>query len=146
MASPEKSRTAPIPAKRLEPFTESKGLTHMVPQATCSPARQCWIRAWERARTEKLIPSRTANRAIWMVKGYFVEATGAGWSDLVCTGPAGRAHRVCKHAAVVAKAIAIGVLPVRGSERGQEVAPAAAFTLQPSTRLDLPSALDAVFA
>ena len=43
----------------------------MVPQATCSPARQCWIRAFEHAAGEKLIPYRVSP-GVWTVKAYTV--------------------------------------------------------------------------
>ncbi|HVA90930.1 MAG TPA: hypothetical protein VNL71_13940 [Chloroflexota bacterium] len=93
----------------------------------CSPSRACWLRAWDRAKAEKLIPFRETPTT-WTVKTYTVTITGAGWSDLSCTCAAGRNGRICKHAAVTAKAIAVGVLPIRGTEKGKEVAPAAAFT------------------
>ena len=96
--------------------------------ATCSPVRACWLRAWDRAKSEKLIPYRNADGS-WSVKGYTVAITGPGWSDLSCSCAAGRNHRICKHQAVTAKAIAVGVLPIKGTEKtGKEVAPAATFT------------------
>jgi len=95
-----------------------------VATTTCSPARACWLRAWDRAKAEKLIPFRETP-STWAVKSYTVSVVGAGWSDLSCTCPAGRNHRICKHQAVVAKAIAVGVLPVRGTEKGGVAAPAA---------------------
>jgi hypothetical protein len=94
----------------------------MVPQSTCSPTRQCWLRAWDRARTEKLIPFPNVDGS-WSCKSYTIAVTGAGWSDLSCTCPAGRNGRVCKHVAVVAKSIAAGVRPIRP-------VPAAAVTLK----------------
>ena len=84
------------------------------PTTTCSPARACWLRAWDRAKAEKLIPYRNAD-GTWSVKQYTISITGAGWSDLSCSCPAGRQSKVCKHAAVVAKAIACRVSPVRGT-------------------------------
>jgi hypothetical protein len=82
----------------------------------CSPARACWLRAWDRAKAEQLIPYKRAE-GLWDVKGYSVAVTGPGWSDLKCSCPAGTNHRICKHAAVTAKAIAIGVSPVRGTSK-----------------------------
>ena len=131
----------------------------MVPTQTrpCSPARACWLRAWDRAKAEKLIPYNRAE-GLWDVKGYSVAVTGPSWSDLACSCPAGTNHRICKHAAVVAKAIAAHVLPVRGTEKaGKEVAAAVApvqvFTpatiapLAPAiVSLHIPSPLDALFA
>ncbi len=118
----------------------------MVPQPTCSPARQCWLRAWERAKAEQLIPYHNAD-GTWMVKTYTITVTGAGWSDLRCSCPAGHKGLTCKHLAVVAKAIAVGVLPVRGTEHmPRGISPAPAFTLQPSTFVPVPSRLDECFA
>ena len=102
----------------------------MVPvqPTTCSPVRACWLRAWDRAKAEKLIPFRQT-LTTWTVKAYTVTITGAGWSDLSCSCAAGRNHRICKHAAVVAKAIAVGVLPIKGTEKaGTEAAAPAIFT------------------
>ena len=96
--------------------------------ATCSPVRACWLRAWDRAKVEKLIPFRETPTT-WTVKSYTITVTGAGWSDLSCTCAAGRNNRICKHASVVAKAIAVGVLPIRGTEKtGKEAAAPATFT------------------
>jgi hypothetical protein len=93
----------------------------MVPQATCSPARQCWIRAWERAQAEKLVPYYL-DGTHWAVKDHIVTVTGPGWSALSCNCAAGRQGRVCKHAAVTAKAIALHVRPIKGtSKAGQDV-------------------------
>jgi len=81
------------------------------------------------------------------VKAYTVTITGAGWSDLSCTCPAGRNHRICKHAAVTAKAIAVGVLPIKGTEKtGKEAAALAAPFVPTFTTLHIPTALDALFA
>ena len=80
--------------------------------ATCPAQRACWLRAWDRAKAEKLIPFRVSP-GIWAVKAYTVTVTGAGWSDLTCSCPAGQHGIICKHAAVTAKAIAIGVSPIR---------------------------------
>jgi hypothetical protein len=88
----------------------------MVPQATCSPARQCWLRAWQRAVDEKLVPYYV-DGTHWAVKDYTVTVTGPGWSALACNCPAGRVGRVCKHCAVVAKAIALHVRPVHGTAK-----------------------------
>ena len=85
--------------------------------ATCSPARACWLRAWDRAKAEKLIPFLNAD-GTWAVKSYTITITGAGWSDLSCNCAAGRNGRICKHAAVTAKAIAAHVTPIRGTEKG----------------------------
>ncbi len=79
-------------------------------------ARACWLRAWDRAKAEQLIPYKWAE-GLWDVKGYTVAVTGPGWSDLACSCPAGCNGRICKHAAVVAKAIALGGSPVRGTEK-----------------------------
>ena len=118
----------------------------MVPQAPCSPARQCWIRAFGRAKAEKLIPYRNAD-GTWTVKTYTVTVVGAGWSDLACSCPAGANGRICKHAAVVAKAISAHVLPIRGTEKGKEVAaPAAPFVPQASVLVSGPGPLAAAFA
>jgi hypothetical protein len=84
----------------------------MVAQSTCSPARTCWLRAWDRAKAEKLIPFRNADGS-WSCKSYTIATTGAGWSALSCTCAAGRNGRICKHVAVTAKAIAVGVRPIR---------------------------------
>ncbi len=92
----------------------------MVTRPTCSEVQRCWLRAWQRAQEERLIPFANADRT-WSVKAYMVTVVGAGWSDLSCSCPGGRHHRVCKHMAVVAKAIAIGVRPVRGTEKGTNV-------------------------
>jgi hypothetical protein len=122
--------------------------------ATCAPARACWLRAWDRAKAEKLIPYRET-LTTWTVKTYTVTVTGAGWSDLSCSCPAGRNGRICKHAAVVAKAIAAHVLPVRGTEKGKEIAATAtpAPVWEPPTAatpavvsLHIPSPLDALYA
>src|SRR5690348_14005102 len=91
----------------------------MVAQVSCSPARQCWLRAWDRAKAEKLIPFRNADGS-WSVKSYTVSITGTGWCDLACTCAAGRNGRVCKHVAVTAKAIAAGVRPIRPTLRALE--------------------------
>ena len=119
----------------------------MVPvqPTTCSPARACWLRAWDRAKVEKLIPFRETPTT-WTVKSYTVTIIGAGWSDLSCSCPAGRNHRICKHAAVVAKAIAAGVLPIKGTEKGKEAAAPAAPFVPNFTALHIPTALDALFA
>ena len=115
----------------------------MVPQVTCSSTQQCWLRAWERARAEQLIPYRNTDGS-WSVKEYIVTVTGPGWSDPSCSCPSGQVGRplVCKHLAVVAKAIAAHVRPIRGTEKAMAViaAPAAIVTLS------VPSPLDAVFA
>ena len=109
----------------------------MVPHPSCSPARSCWIRAFDRAAAEHLIPFRTAPTT-WTVKTYTVRVVGAGWSDLACTCPAGRTARVCKHAAVVAAAIARGISPIKGTERATkstdftDLTTLAPFVLQPS--------------
>jgi hypothetical protein len=87
----------------------------MVPQVTCSPARQCWLRAWDRAKSEKLIPYRNADGS-WTVKSYTISPVGPGWSDLACTC-AGNRHVACKHRAVVAKAVAVGIFPIRGTAK-----------------------------
>ncbi len=83
---------------------------------SCSPARACRLRAWDRAKAGQLIPYRNTD-GTWSVKTYIVRVTGAGWSDLSCSCPAGCNGRICKHAAVVAKAIALGGSPVRGTEK-----------------------------
>ena len=88
----------------------------MVTQTACADSRQCWLRAWQRAKDEGLIPFRNLDGS-WSVKAYTVKVTGAGWSDLSCSCPAGQHHRTCKHMAVVAKAIAVGVRPMRGTEK-----------------------------
>ena len=94
----------------------------------CSPVRACWLRAWGRAKAERLIPFRQTPTT-WTVKSYTVTITGSGWSDLSCSCAAGRNNRICKHASVVAKAIAVGVLPIRGTEKtGKEAAAPAAFS------------------
>ena len=126
----------------------------MVPTQTrpCSPARQCWLRAWDRAKAEQLIPYRETPTT-WSVKTYTVTVTGPGWSDLACSCPAGTNHRICKHAAVVAKAIATRVSPVRGTAKvGKEAAPVAASPALPSfydrgaiVTMSVPSPLDALF-
>jgi hypothetical protein len=84
----------------------------MVAQSTCSQTRQCWLRAWDRAKAEKLIPFRNADGS-WTVKSYTVRVAGPGWSALSCDCAAGRNNRICKHVAVTAKAIAVGVRPIR---------------------------------
>jgi len=86
------------------------------PTTPCSPSRQCWLRAWYRAKQERLIPYKNTD-GNWSVKTYTATVTGTGWSDLVCSSPAGRQGKICKHAAVVDKAIACHVLPVRGTAR-----------------------------
>ena len=92
----------------------------------CGSVGQCWLRAWERAKAEQLIPYRDT-LTTWSVKHYTVTLTGVGWSDLICSCPAGRSHKICKHMAVVAKAIAMHVLPVRGTAKvGKEAAAVAA--------------------
>jgi hypothetical protein len=78
------------------------------------------------------------------VKTYIISVTGAGWSDLSCSCPAGRNHRICKHAAVVAKAISAGVLPVKGTEKGGVAAPAAP-PVGTVISVGGPSPLDALF-
>lgn len=116
--------------------------------ATCSPARPCWLRAWDRAKAEKLIPFKNADGS-WAVKSYTVSVVGAGWSDLTCNCAAGRNHRICKHAAVTAKAIAAHVTPIRGTEKGKEAATTAASFTQPVgtfVALHIPSPLDALYA
>ena len=84
----------------------------MVPQATCSPAQTCWLRAWERAKAEKLIPF-FVEPGVYSVKSYTVRVVGAGWAQLSCSCPAGSKGRVCKHVAVAAKARSVGVRPLR---------------------------------
>jgi len=88
----------------------------MVTQTACAGIRQCWLRAWLRAQDEQLIPFPNLDGS-WNVNSYTVTMTGAGWSDLSCPCPAGQHHRTCKHMAVVAKAIVIGVRPMRGTEK-----------------------------
>jgi hypothetical protein len=80
--------------------------------APCSLTRACWLRAWDRAKAERLIPYHNADGS-WTVKTYTVRVTGPGWSDLACDCPAGAHGRICKHMSVVAKAVACGVWPVR---------------------------------
>jgi hypothetical protein len=92
---------------------------------TCGTVGHCWLRAWERARAEQLIPYRDTP-ITWSVKHYTVTVTGAGWSDLICSCPAGRSHKICKHMAVVAKAISVHVRPIRGTAKRQEPASSAA--------------------
>ena len=84
---------------------------------TCSPVRACWLRAWDRAKAEKLICYPNTDGS-WSCKSYIVTVVGAGWSDLACNCAAGRNGRICKHASVVAKAIAVGVRPIRGTAKG----------------------------
>jgi hypothetical protein len=98
----------------------------MVAQVSCSPTRQCWLRAWDRAKSEKLIPFRNAD-GTWSCKSYTIAITGPGWSDITCTCAAGRNHRVCKHVAVVTKALAAGVRPIRPALVALEGAEKAAF-------------------
>jgi hypothetical protein len=92
---------------------------------TCGSVGHCWLRAWERARAEQLIPYRDT-LTTWSVKHYTVTVTGAGWSDLICSCPAGRSHKICKHMAVVAKAISVHVRPIRGTAKRREVPASAA--------------------
>ena len=95
--------------------------------ATCSPARACWLRAWDRAKAEKLICYLNADGS-WSVKTYTIRVTGAGWSDLSCTC-AGNRHVACKHRAIVAKCLAVGIRPIRGTEKtGKEAAAPATFS------------------
>ena len=82
-----------------------------------------YARTEQRAKGEKLIPYRQTPTT-WVVKSYTVTVTGPSWSDLACDCAAGRNHRICKHAAVVAKAVACGVLPIRGTEKAKGVASA----------------------
>jgi hypothetical protein len=127
----------------------------MVPAQTrpCSPARACWLRAWDRAKAEQLIPYKNTDGS-WSVKTYTVTVTGAGWSDLSCSCPAGTNHRIRKHGAVVVKAIATRVSPVRGTAKvGKEAAVVTASPILPSfydsraiVTMAVPSALDALFA
>jgi hypothetical protein len=88
----------------------------MVAQSTCSQTRDCWLRAWDRAKAEKLIPFRNID-GTW---SYTIAATGPGWSALSCTCAAGRNGRICKHVAVTAKAIAVGVRPIRPALAAQD--------------------------
>jgi len=99
----------------------------------CSSVGQCWLRAWERAKAERLIPYRET-LTTWTVKHYTVTVTGAGWSDLACSCPAGRSHKTCKHMAVVAKAISAHVLPVKGTAKRHE----ASGSVAPEWRVPLP--------
>jgi hypothetical protein len=104
----------------------------MVPQVTCPPARQCWLRAWQRALYEKLVPYYLDGTR-WAVKDYTVTVTGLGWSALACNCAAGRQGRVCKHAAVTAKAIALHVRPIKGTAKAsQDVNHASHADLHPS--------------
>jgi hypothetical protein len=86
----------------------------------CSPTRACWLRAWDRAKAEQLIPYRETPTT-WSVKTYTVTVTGAGWSDLVCNCTAGQNRRICKHLPPVAKCIAQHISPIRGTGRGEVV-------------------------
>ena len=45
--------------------------------ATCPAQRACWLRAWDRAKAEKLIPFRVSP-GVWAVKAYTVTVTGPG--------------------------------------------------------------------
>jgi hypothetical protein len=92
---------------------------------TCSSVDHCWLRAWERAKAELLIPYRET-LTTWTVKHYTVTVTGTGWSYLACSCPAGRSRKICKHMAVVAKAISAHVVPVKGTAKRQQV-PASAM-------------------
>jgi hypothetical protein len=71
---------------------------------------------------EKLIPYRRDDSR-WEVKGYTVTVAGPGWSDLECSCIAGRNHRICKHAAVVAKARAAGGGGMSGKDATTTPAP-----------------------
>ena len=95
-----------------------------VATTTCSPARACWLRAWHLAQAEKLICYPNADGS-WSCKSYTIRVTGAGWSALSCTCAAGSHGRACKHCAIVAKCLAVGVRPIRGTEKGGVAAPAA---------------------
>lgn len=122
----------------------------MVPAATlrqpttCGQHRACWLRAWDRAKAEKLIPYPNQDGS-WAVKSYTVSITGPGWSQLSCTCPGGR-HLACKHRAVVAKAIAMHVRPIRGTAKvGKEAATPAAPLLPSHVALAIPTPLDELF-
>jgi hypothetical protein len=84
-----------------------------------------WLRAWERAKVEQLIPYRDT-LTTWSVKHYTVTVIGVGRSDLICSCPAGRSHKICKHMAVVAKAISVHVRPIRGTAKWTEAPTSAA--------------------
>jgi hypothetical protein len=102
---------------------------------SCGSVGHCWLRDWERAKAEQLIPYRET-LTTWSVKHYTVTVTGAGWSDLICSCPAGRSHKICKHMAVVAKAISAHVLPIQGTAKRREaVASAAPVWRVPATAL-----------
>jgi hypothetical protein len=114
-------------------------------QSAITPAvdRAAWLRAWERAKAEKLIPFRS-HPAFWIVKTYVVSVTGPRWFDLACTCKAGNRGLCFKHKAVVAKAVAAHVLPVRGTEKGKGAPQAPASPAIVS--LSIPSPLDALYA
>jgi hypothetical protein len=104
----------------------------MVAQVSCSKTRTCWLRAWDRAKSEKLIPFRNAD-GTWSCKSYTIAITGPGWSDITCTCAAGRNGRICKHSAVVAFARANGLSPIRPALVALEGAEKAAFRPTAST-------------
>lgn len=110
--------------------------------AVSTATDQAWIAAWARARAEKLIPYRTA-AGDWAVKDYTVRVTGPGWRDLACTCDAGRHGRICKHAAVTAKAIRLGVSPIYGTAAVSR--PVVLPFVPACVRFDIPSPLDALF-
>jgi hypothetical protein len=90
-----------IVTKRQAACSSPERTTDMVAQVSCSPASQCWLRAWDRAKAEKRIPFRNADGA-WSCKSYAIAITGPGWSDITCTCAADRNGRICKHVAVTA--------------------------------------------
>ena len=113
--------------------------------ATCAPARACWLRAWDRAKAEKLIPYPNPDGS-WAVKSYTITPTGPGWSDLACSCPGNR-HAACKHRAVVAKALASHVRPIRGTAKAGKAGATPAASFVPShVALAIPTPLDALFA
>jgi hypothetical protein len=95
-------------------------------------ARSAWRAAFARACAENLIPYPAVSPrrdptpvTLWLVKTYDVRVIGPHWYSLSCDCRAGKQGKICKHAAVVAKARALGVRPIRGTAKVAE-APASA--------------------
>src|SRR5579885_1220573 len=80
----------------------------MVSQTAVSPKQARWIAAYQRAQAERLVPEYV-DGTTFRVKSYTVLKLSRRWDDLVCDCKAGQRGIPCKHCAVVAKSIALGI-------------------------------------
>jgi hypothetical protein len=85
----------------------------MVAQAAkTSPKYAAMVRAFDRAKEERLIAFRNAD-GTWAVKSYTLTVTGTGAADVRCNCSAGSKGLVCKHLVCVTFCRKHGVRPIR---------------------------------